>query len=247
MEKQTNAEAAEEQNFSYSSRICTGLADIPLPERPRERLGQYGPSSLSDRDLLAVILNSGIRGKNVLVLARELLKYLDRIKGMPSIQDLSGMGGLGVSKAGTILAMLEFGRRRWGPSGSRINHPSDAFTLIRHYADRKQEQFLCLSLNGAHELLAVRMVTLGLVNKTMVHPREVFSDPLSDRASAVIVAHNHPSGQLSPSTEDEEITCQLAAAAKILGIRFLDHVIFSETGYYSFVQSGKLSETEVSE
>jgi DNA repair protein RadC len=188
-----------------------------------------------------VILNSGIRGKNVLALAQELLGHLDSIKGMPSIDDLAGLAGLGASKAGTILAMLEFGRRRWGPAGSRINHPADAFALIRHYADRKQEQFLCLSLNGAHELLALRVVTLGLVNRTIVHPREVFSDPLSDRASAVIVAHNHPSGQLCPSGEDEEITEQLLIAAEILGIRFLDHVIFSEDGYYSFSQSGKLS------
>ncbi|MDR1429856.1 MAG: DNA repair protein RadC [Spirochaetaceae bacterium] len=240
MEKQTNAKTAEEQGLIYNTPVYTGLSGIPLSERPRERLSQYGPSILSDRDLLAVILNSGIRGKSVLVLAQELLEYLDHVKGMPSIHELSALGGLGISKAGSILAMLEFGRRRWGPPGCRINHPSEAFALIRHYADRKQEQFLCLSLNGAHELIAVRMVTLGLVNKTMVHPREVFSDPLSDRASAVIVAHNHPSGQLSPSAEDEEITAQLAAAAEILGIRFLDHVIFSETGYYSFSQGGKL-------
>jgi DNA repair protein RadC len=243
MDKQTTVSAAGTAGvpcFRYSSSIHTSLTCIPRDERPRERLNQHGPSALSDRDLLAVILNCGIRGKDVLVLAEELLRHLDRIKGIPSIDDLAGLGGLGTSKAGTILAMLEFGRRRWGPAGSRINHPSDAFALIRHYADRKQEQFLCLSLNGAHELLALRVVTLGLVNRTIVHPREVFSDPLSDRASAVIVAHNHPSGQLFPSGEDQEITDQLLVAAEILGIRFLDHVIFSEEGYYSFSQSGKL-------
>jgi DNA repair protein RadC len=243
MEKQTKPKqpgAAGEQVFRYNASVKTSFAGLSRDELPRERLNQYGPSALSDRDLLAIILNCGIRGKNVLVLAEELLRHLDRIKGIPSIDDLAGLGGLGASKAGTILAMLEFGRRRWGPAGSRISHPSDVFTLIRHYAGRKQEQFLCLSLNGAHELLALRVVTMGLVNRTIVHPREVFSDPLADRASAVIVAHNHPSGQLCPSEEDDEITLQLLTAAEILGIRFLDHVIFCEDGYYSFSQSGRL-------
>ncbi|MDR0389977.1 MAG: DNA repair protein RadC [Spirochaetaceae bacterium] len=240
MKKHKTAKAAAEQGFRYDASDYTNLASLPRDQRPRERLSQHGPAALSDRDLLAVILNSGIRGKNVLVLAQELLEHLDRIKGMPSIDDLAGLSGLGASKAGTILAMLEFGRRRWGPTGSKITHPSDAFALIRHYADRKQERFLCLSLNGAHELLAVRVVTLGLVNRTIVHPREVFSDPLADRASAVIVAHNHPSGQLCPSSEDEDITMQLLTAAEILGIHFLDHVIFSEEGYYSFSQSRRL-------
>jgi len=133
--------------------------------------------------------------------------------------------------------MLEFGRRKWA-SGQRIRNPMDIFDLIRHHADRRQERFICLSLNGAHELLAVRLVTIGLVNRTIVHPREVFADPLLDRASAIAVAHNHPSGNLNPSAEDSDITRRLKAAADILGINFLDHVIFSETCFFSFRQEG---------
>jgi DNA repair protein RadC len=111
---------------------------------------------------------------------------------------------------------------------------------VRHYADRKQECFISLSLNGAHEVLAVRIVTIGLVNKTIVHPREVFADLIQDRAAAFCVAHNHPSGQLESSPEDAEITERLQAAARIIGLYFLDHIIFSQTSYWSFVENGKL-------
>jgi DNA repair protein RadC len=112
--------------------------------------------------------------------------------------------------------------------------------MIRHFGSRSQEHFICLSLNGAHELLACRTVTIGLVNRTVVHPREVFSDPLLDRASAVIVAHNHPSGQLLASKEDDEITFRLSSAAELLGIKLLDHLVFSLEGYYSYSLQGKM-------
>ncbi|MDR2020200.1 MAG: DNA repair protein RadC [Treponema sp.] len=211
-----------------------------LFQRPRERLCREGPEALSDQELLAILLNTGIRGKNVSVLARELMEYLDREKGIPPVKELIRLTGLGSSKASAVAAMLEFGRRRWGFSGTRIKSPSDIYAIIRHHADRRQERFICLSLNGAHEVLAERIVTIGLVNRTIVHPREVYADPLLDRASAVIVAHNHPSGQLEPSTEDDEITARLKAAADILGLYFLDHLIFSEDAYYSYSQDNRL-------
>jgi DNA repair protein RadC len=136
--------------------------------------------------------------------------------------------------------MLEFGRRRWGAAGARIRQPQEIHDLVKHHADRKQERFLCISLNGAHEVLALRIVSIGLVNRTIVHPREVFADPIIDRAAAVIVAHNHPSGHLEPSPEDDEITFRLKAAADILGLNFLDHLIFSESTWYSYRQSGRM-------
>ena len=127
-----------------------------------------------------------------------------------------------------------------GACGTRIKHPDDIYKLIYHHADRKQERFICLSLNGAYEVIAVRIVTIGLVNKSIVHPREVFSDPILDRASAVIVAHNHPSGQLEPSQDDDEVTFRLSTSAEILGLHLLDHLIFSEKSYFSYRQNGKL-------
>jgi DNA repair protein RadC len=213
---------------------------LPKDDRPREKLNLYGPDALADHELLAILLNTGVQGKNVNVLAADLLEMLDREKDIPSIKQLCQLTGLGIGKASAIVAMLEFGRRRWGASGTRIRQPVDIFNTVRHFADRRQERFICLSLNGAHELLKTRTVTLGLVNRTIVHPREVFADPLLDRASAVAVAHNHPSGQLKPSPEDDDITLQLLRSAEILGLRFLDHVIFTDTGFFSYRQAGRL-------
>jgi DNA repair protein RadC len=213
---------------------------LPENSRPREKLISGGPEALADSELLAILLNTGVQGKNVNVLAAELLALLDREKGIPSIKELCQLTGMGSSKAAAIVAMLEFGKRRWGASGTHIRHPEDIFNTVRHFSDRRQERFVCLSLNGAHELIKVRTVTLGLVNRTIVHPREVFADPILDRASAIAVAHNHPSGQLKPSPEDDDITLQLVQSAKILGLRFLDHVIFTDTGYFSYRQTGRL-------
>ncbi|GHV25786.1 DNA repair protein RadC [Spirochaetia bacterium] len=218
----------------------SGLRSLPVADRPRERLISGGVQSLADRELLAILLNVGIRGKNVIALAQELLEYLDRKKEIPSVEELCMLTGVGEGKACSIVAMLEFGRRKWGVTGVRVKHPSDTFALVRHHADRRQEQFICLSLNGAHELLAIRIVTIGLVNRTIVHPREVYADPLLDRACAVIVAHNHPSGNLVPSPEDNDITYRLKTAADILGIHFLDHLIFSQISYFSYRQQGRL-------
>jgi DNA repair protein RadC len=213
------------------------LRSLPPALRPRERLIRDGPESLSDQELLAIVLNSGIKGKNVGILAVELLDLLEQDKKIPSIKELRGLTGLGESKAGSILAMLEFGRRRWGPFGAKIARPADIYAMVRHYADRKQERFISISLNGAHEVLAVRVVTMGLVNRTLIHPREVFADVIADRSCGICVCHNHPSGEIVPSQEDNEVTIALAKAAQVLGIKFLDHVIFSETAYYSYRHS----------
>ena len=218
------------------------FAGTPLDERPREKLKNNGPASLSDGELLAVLLNTGIRGKNVKELAGDLLGFLDRSNDIPSVKEISRLSGIGQSKACAVAAMLEFGRRRYGSFSFRIKQPSDIFVLVRHYADRKQERFISLSLNGAHEVLAVRIVTIGLVNKTIVHPREVFADIIQDRAAAFCVAHNHPSGQLESSPEDDEITDRLQSAARILGLHFVDHIIFSETAWWSFRENGKLAD-----
>ena len=217
-----------------------GPLALTKEDRPRERLIRYGAHSLSDQDLLSIILVSGIQGKNVTVLARELLSKLQKEKGIPTVSELCRLGGLGESKACTIAAMLEFGRRKWA-SGQRIGKPIDIYNLIRHHADRRQEKFLCISLNGAHEILAVRLVTIGLVNRTIIHPREVYADPINDRASAVAVAHNHPSGNLRPSNGDIEITERLKASANILGLNFLDHLIFSEKFFFSFREEGLIN------
>jgi DNA repair protein RadC len=225
-------------------------APVPLAlspgDRPRERLRKLGPEALADKELLAILLNTGIRGKHVLALAADLLDRLEQDPSIPPVEELVRLTGMGISKASAVVAMLEFGRRRWGLSGRRVSGPGDIYRIVRHYADRPQERFICLSMNGAHEVLAVRIVTIGLVNRTIVHPREVFADPLMDRASAIIVAHNHPSGIVDPSAEDDEVTSRLKAAADVLGLRFLDHVIFSDTLYFSYRHSRRLMKLPLS-
>jgi DNA repair protein RadC len=234
------AGAMETHDREYGRSPVLSLRDLAPADRPRERLFAMGPEALSDHELLAILLNTGIRGKNVTLLAKELLERLDRDKDIPPVKELARLTGLGKTKACAVVAMLEYGRRRWGASGVRIKHPQDVFTLIRHNADRKQERFICISLNGAHEVLAVRVVTVGLVNRTIIHPREVFADVILDRAAALIAAHNHPSGNLKPSREDDDVTVTLMKAADVLGIRFLDHIIFSETAYFSYRQFRKM-------
>ncbi|MCL2213684.1 MAG: hypothetical protein FWC06_00610 [Treponema sp.] len=173
-------------------------------------------------------------------LAGDLLNFLDRNKDIPDTRNIMELQAIGEAKACTISAMLEFGKRRYGAFSVRIKQPADIFTLVRHYADRKQEHFISLSLNGAHEVLAIRIVTIGLVNKTIVHPREVFADLIQDRAAAFCVAHNHPSGQLESSPEDDEITDRLQTAARILGLHFIDHIIFSQNNWRSYRESGRI-------
>ncbi|MBI5100937.1 MAG: DNA repair protein RadC [Nitrospirae bacterium] len=216
------------------------ISDIPKSDRPREKIQAKGPEALSDHELLAVLLGSGTTKHDVMKVAEKALKAIDGSDGNPSIEKLQKTEGIGLAKATLIAAALEFARRRIRPEGLRISFPADCLPLIRHYADRKQEHFLCISINGANEVLKSRIVSVGLVNRTQVHPREVFADAITDRASAIIVAHNHPAGSLLPSAEDKEITGQLKAAGETLGIRLLDHIIFNHKGYYSFLEHGEL-------
>ncbi len=205
---------------------------------PREKLFLEGVSRLSDVELLAILIGSGTRGNNVFRIATELLKVFDKNKNKSRLETFMKIKGMGSVKAAQITAAFEFSRRRLCPDTKKISYPVDIIPLITHYADRKQECFLSLSMNGAHEVNAVRIVSVGLVNKTIVHPREVFADPIIDRAAAIIVAHNHPSGNVKPSREDIEITARLKEAGLTLGISLLDHIIFSQKSYYSFLENG---------
>nr|VFJ69075.1 MAG: DNA repair protein RadC [Candidatus Kentron sp. FW] len=214
------------------------INDIPLNERPRELLLMKGAMSLSDQDLLAILLGRGVSGSDVMTLAGKLSKVIDR-KGLDvRAEDLTEFDGVGNAKATLILAAIEFVRRRIKPEGIKIAAPSDLFPHIRHYADRKQEHFLCASVNGANEVINIRVVSIGLVDRSLAHPREVFAGPLVDRAFAIILAHNHPMGPLYPSAIDKEITWRMRKAGDIMGIAVLDHIIFNRADYYSFLEQG---------
>ncbi len=212
------------------------IKDMPPNQRPRERLLKRGPQALSDQALLAVILGKGTQQHDVLTLARRIIKVIDQQGLNLTPRDLLEIPGIGMAKASLIAAAFEFVRRRIKPEGLMISQPWDVLPLLQHYGDRKQEHFLCVSLNGAHEVLSVRVVTIGLVDQSHVHPREIFADVIAERASAIIMAHNHPSGQLEPSQEDCEVTQRIKVAGEILGIELLDHIVFSQKAYYSMAE-----------
>jgi DNA repair protein RadC len=220
--------------------MSKSIRDIPEADRPREKLLRKGAAALSDQELIAVLIGKGTPGMDVMTLASKLARLIDE-KGLDvKTEDLSQFPGIGDAKATLILAAIEFARRRIKPEGAKIVTPADLLPHVRHYADRKQEHFLCASINGANEILNIRVVSIGLVDRSPVHPREVFADALSDRASAVIVAHNHPSGGVEPSLSDVDVTKQLQAAGDIVGITLLDHIIFNRTDYFSFLEAGRL-------
>jgi DNA repair protein RadC len=207
----------------------------------RERMLRDGSRSLADRELLAALLGSGCRSRSVDSLARDVLAIIDRRNPDMELEVFRELEGMGTAKACALAAALELGRRFFSAKEKRIGMPKDLFPLISHFADRRQEHFLCVSLNGAHEIINIRQVSSGLVNKTVVHPREVFADPLTDRACAIIVAHNHPSGNIEPSKEDIDITKRLRESGEVLGIPLLDHLVFSELAYCSFVERGLIT------
>ena len=214
------------------------IKDLPTFNRPREKMAAQGPEALSDQELLAIILGSGVKGKNVFHVARGILQTIDKQRGKIELKSLLAIEGIGLAKACQVIASLEFARRRSAKGLLVIQKAQDVLPLIMPIADKKQEHFLCLSLNGANEVIGNRVVTVGLLNSSQVHPREVFAEVISDRAASVILAHNHPSGVLKPSPEDITINQQLIDAGGILGITVLDHIIITKKGYLSFKEAG---------
>lgn len=216
------------------------IKEMPVESRPRERLQNLGARSVGDVELLCIILGSGSQSRPVQDIASEILDVVDR-KGEKGVtaEDLKTIPGLGPAKASSVCACLELGRRLTFRRSRFCNTPEQVFEQIRHYGDRMQEHFLCVMLNGAHELMGINVVTVGLVNRTLVHPREVFSEPIKNRATAIIIAHNHPSGNLDPSPDDLEVTYRIRKAGILLGIEVLDHIVFSIDGFHSMKEQGE--------
>jgi DNA repair protein RadC len=211
------------------------MKQMSLPSMlPREKLSQYGVKNLTTQDLIALILGRGGSGKNVFALAEELETFLANQIQMPEIDNLLKIKGLGFAKASQIMACLELsGRFLLGGKAFSANSPEE---LVRHLAFLKhegQEKFVMVSLNSSNCLLGIHTLTIGLVDKTQVHPREAFAKAIEDRAVAVIFAHNHPSGNVHPSEEDKIMTKHLCDAGHLLEIPVLDHIIVSPCGYSS--------------
>ncbi len=214
-----------------------GMQTVRKPDL-REKLLERGPESLNDSELMAILLRTGLKDKPVKTLAEDIILHIDKVKPEKIEGYLRSIKGMGDSKITTVMAAMELGRRYYNTQGRVIEHPSDAVPLLQHYAARAQEHFICVSLNGANEVISTRVVSIGILTKTLVHPREVFCDAIKDRAASIIVAHNHPSGNLSPSREDILLTNRLYEAGDILGIKLLDHIILVPCGdYFSFIQN----------
>lgn len=221
--------------YETNTPISMKVMEMPIFERPREKMEEKGPAALSDLELLSVLISSGTQARPVFDIATDLLALLDR-KPEATVEDIGRIRGLGQAKSTQIAAALELGRRRTRKTSGQITSPKDIYNEVRHYAYRSQEQFIVLSMNGAQEVIDIFTATIGLVNKTLIHPREVFSEPIRRRATSIAIAHNHPSGQLQPSEEDINVTNRLVEAGKLLGIKVLDHLIFTSEGYYSMLE-----------
>ena len=210
--------------------------------KPRERLLAQGARALGDEELLAVMLGSGTRDNSVFSIAERLMPVLE-LGGMEvDVTTLMGVRGIGESKALMLAASIEYCRRRIRPEGTRIKSPLDIMPLVSHILEREQEHVLTLTLSGAHEVIKVRTISIGLLTSCPVHPREVFVGAMMDRAYSLILAHNHPSGDPTPSREDEAVTERIAQAGNVLGVRLVDHIVFARKGYYSFREHGKIPE-----
>ena len=210
-------------------------------DMPREKLQRLGASALKDYELMAVLLGTGVKGKDVIALSKELIQFIEKEFDSLDLKKLLSIHGLGSAKASQILSALELSRRLLIESQNiKITTAKDIYEELRPYRKKQQEYFIALYLDGANCLLEIKVITIGTLNQSLVHPREVFSYAIEKRCASIIIAHNHPSGILSPSHEDTEVTQRLQKSAKILGIELLDHVIFTKEGFYSFQEEGLL-------
>lgn len=216
------------------------MKDIPPLDRPREKIARKGAAALKDEELIEAIIGRGTKSRDVRTIAREICGRMGEHKTTLTYEELASVDGVGPTKASQILACFELGRRYFSPADSRakVTKPEDILPLVPDLAQKRQEHFICITLNGAGEVLGNRIITVGLLNHSLVHPREVFADAITDRAASVICVHNHPSGSLEPSSQDIAITRQLKDAGALVGIPLIDHIIVARTGHLSMRERG---------
>jgi DNA repair protein RadC len=216
------------------------IHDLPLGERPRERLLKLGSEALSAQEILALVLGRGTRGESVMMTSQKLLSRFGNLKGVAnaSVEELMQTKGIGPAKATQIKAALEFSRRLEADASDKpkpiLKSPEDVAAEVRsQLKGKKKEHFLVLCLDTRNRLMNYRLVSMGSLDTSIVHPREVFKEAISSCAASVIFAHNHPSGDPEPSKEDVELTKRLSRAGEIVGIDVLDHIIVCDEGFVS--------------
>ena len=215
------------------------IKDIPKVDRPREKFLKKGPEALSKSDLLAILLGSGIKGKNVQQLSQQIIKKFGKNFLNITVDDLQKVSGIGQAKALQIASAISLVKRFYADNQTNeitIKNSQDVSSLTYDLRNKKREHLVCLYLNARNILLKKEVVSIGLVDKTLLHPREIFYSAIGLNASAVILVHNHPSGNLLPSKKDIQIVEKIVQAGEIMGIPVIDFVIISEKGNYSFYE-----------
>ncbi|WP_236634750.1 RadC family protein [Alteribacter lacisalsi] len=220
------------------------IRDVPKSERPRERMLQEGPSSLTNQELVALILGSGTRDESVLSLSGRVIRHFDGLRLLKdaSIKEFQDIHGIGDAKAVQLKAAIELGRRiHKFPTEERyaIRSPEDVANFVmddmRHLM---QEHFVCLYLNTKNQVIYKQTVFIGSLNASIVHPREVFKEAFRYSAASIVCLHNHPSGDAAPSREDIDVTKRLVECGSVLGIEILDHVIIGDQQFVSLKEKG---------
>ncbi len=213
------------------------MSDRRKDLRPREKLQARGASALSDYELLMAIIGSGTAQADVTKIARDVRKLITEKGSQLTYEDLLTIKSLGPAKSAQIMAGFELWRRQFEVSERPIiDSPEKAVAQLADIRDKKQEYFVCLTLDGANRLIEKRTITIGTLTASLVHPREVFADAITDRAASIIVAHNHPSGSLTQSEADDRVTEVLMDAGDLLNIRLRDHLIVTKSGYRSVIE-----------
>jgi DNA repair protein RadC len=233
--------------MQLSCSMAVPVSTIPSCDRPRERLWALGPAALTTAELLAIVLGTGGSGQDVLQVARQLLAVSDgslrRLAQRPSAELLRSRG-IGPTKAGRLIAAFELGvraSREERPPVQRIREPEDVLRLFgSRLRDLQVEEFHLIALDSQSQVLRDVLITRGLLNSSLVHPREVFRAAIAEAAAGIIVVHNHPSGDPTPSAEDRAATKQLVSAGRLLDVPVYDHVIIAGDRFVSFASAGLL-------
>lgn len=220
------------------------IRDLHVDDRPRERLINQGPQSLSNQELIAIILRTGTKQESVLSLANRVLNYFEKLHELKhaTLEEIVSIKGIGEAKAVQLLAAIELGRRlaqKQVDSRFTIRSPKDAASfLIPEMSSLQQEHFVALYLNVKNQVIHKQTIFIGSLNSSIVHPREIFKEAIKRSAASIICAHNHPSGNATPSPEDIEVTKRLQEAGFIIGIELIDHVIIGDHQYFSLKEQG---------
>lgn len=211
-------------------------------EKPnvREMALEHGIEFSFDEDLISMILGTGSKTMSVGKMSRKILETLNDSNDEELVENLMSLPGVGEGKALQIAAAIELGKRRSNHLRAPINCPSDIIPFLQNYAVSNKERFIVVSLNGGHEIIDIHVVSVGTLNCSRIHPREIFLDAIKENAAALVLCHNHPSGNVKPSDADIKTTKNLLKASCILGIEILDHVIIDRDKYYSFVENNLL-------